>query len=1046
MKTYELGTALRTRAPFTTVMHTTRQIGLAAAVTLLLVLPGCFSAKTVAAGAGTGEGSLLLEHVSWGRLVDILDEEGVLVQEDVVVNPGLASDGFNYRLFQNPVTNTESLRILHPVGTPQFDSYLATAQSGLSPINAKGLLSPPTFSMVGRNAAIKLQFSELLDPGSVNSQTVQVMAGSPPDQSHAVRRIVTSEVGAGGLVKGVVILDTTLNEDDQQTYGLPQNLVGLPESNNSTDPNVIIRIPTALSVAFGQTQILTNAAGTEGLTQTASDPVEYDYYGKPVVVRAFRSGNQVDSGNGFLPDSQKPSIIAELAANVLSLTDLGGSSLITYTISDAICSGIAPKIGDVFEIGGAVYQVTKVVLQQPGGNQVEATRLSGVDPSGFPQIARLTTKYSSADSALQLCYVSFQPPPMVTPGSPSTIELDPYTTATVKFDEPIDRETVRTFDSFVLSFFDYDSTVQSVDQWFGDQAGYDQEGTMGGDILFGPVEVSADSRSFSVAPAAGISDPFAAPADWWLNIGVRDGLGGVLDLAGNPLDSTGFVAGNSSQDIVLTCANPTSAKYFSMRADGTDEVLKRGVNGPRTPDGSPEYAGQYALDPNAPGVLHSRALQRYSRVADPNNQYIGLRTAFGQGIMTPLTPAGAVLMTLYRDIDLGFGLGNTNEYNLDIESLNWSPFAGQIYDFVFNRYSLALAHSNRYPDETINPTSGYPAYKESGLRRDSEFDNNILGFAEGLKDEVFVFDTGATTATQYIITPLKAFQASTGSSMYPWPDFDTTYTWRDTSFPRTLVGGDSGSGAPPAITGVTSGGVLYAAGDVPSVASPLLMRFRCYPQANEYGANGFQVQIMVNSSALPAFRVFSAGGLAQGGWDQVTPDDPNSRGTVPTGGYNTTTLQKTSSFGPEVYWGQVDFVVKVSRIWTHFFSLGGVIAPGGVSAEVFEPSWMIDPTGTSEPRVVVEYRGADSVTDSSVDVPGPLKTALVFDPYADYSPDLPDEGANTGSVGILTEWTEELTDLIDNTSQYFQVRMTFIANADQDVEAYMDAFGFAWSN
>jgi hypothetical protein len=425
------------------------------------------------------------------------------------------------------------------------------------------------------------------------------------------------------------------------------------------------------------------------------------------------------------------------------------------------------------------------------------------------------------------------------------------------------------------------------------------------------------------------------------------------------------------------------------------------------------------------GLLLPRTLMRFSRSADASNQYIGQRIQFGQGVQTPLTPAGAVLMTVWRYIDMNFGLQVPSEYNLDVEGLNWSPFGERVFDDTFDRYSVALSHAKKSPDEYINPQSGYPQYPQSGLLRDQVFDNNIAGFPN--YDEKIVFDVPS-----YPISQINQFTSDSGSAMYPWPDFSTTYTWRDTAIPQTVKEAPGGPGVPPTVTGAP---IVYPQRQVPTIGLPLQARFRCYPRGEFFRDNGFQVQIMVGSSALPAFRVFSGGGRDSGGtWHLIVPDDAGG-GQRPTGGYSPSG-NSTKNHGPELYWHQVDFVLRISRVTTHWFYLGGI--PDSITTVSVEPSPENQAPGT---QVIIEVRGTSDFDDGNCGDgdPSPLTDASTpFDDYGDF----------IGPCGILNNpsaWTTNLNTLVANEYTHFQMRITFVSNIVQNLSPELDAFGFAWN-
>lgn len=1025
------------------------------ALALAFLWAGCFNSSSEGASnvPGTGKAGLYLESVEWGRLVDVFDSAGALVERDVVIREGLQSDGVSYTLGLNPLTQAETLTILQPAGSELFRSLLVAAQSGRVAVATKGLDSPGPFSRVARNGALRIQFSELVDPATVDRQTVQVLVGNPPAKSQEVRYVVKNgEIGADGSPKGVIILDPTISRFDSEQLGIPENAVGYPASLDQENPNLEIRIPTVVEPLYGQNMVLTNLKGTKALGPTKSDPVELSPTFKPIVVRAVRTGNPNDPYNGFMLDQQRPKLITEQAVEIARVDPVVGNAplrTLTYRIAAARCRAIVPKVGDLFEVGDALLVVTRVDdSADPEAYVVTGAVLAGDLPVGGVRPGFLTTAYKSADGELQLCWLAFAPAPEELPAR----GLDPYSTSiTVRFDEPIDPVTVKSLETMVLSSFiftnDPDDPArpfqpgsESVGDYIDRQLGYtydpaNPDDTGSGRIKFGPIEVSADSRSFTLAPLAGLADSHLEGDNpvtgLKLCLALRDGPEGILDLAGNPVDFGGFVAGNLEDQLDpgerIGLSGPASSwpteRYFALRFNATDENA----------DGLSEYAGQYSF---RQGWLGGRDLNRFSRVADPSNPYIGQRIAFGQGIMTPLVPAGAVLMTVYGYHHLGLGLLAVAEYNLDVEGLNWAAFGGSVFDFIYDRYSIALAHSKYFPDDYIEPTTGYPKYPQSGLRTGEPFDKNILGFPEGLADEAIVFDT------QYRISSIALFSASTGTTMMPWPDFDRTYTWRDTGLPRTLTGGQGGGGVPPWVVDPQANKV-YAAGQVPSIGLPLLMRFRCYPEGAFFGANGFQVQIMVGSSALPAFRVFSAGGRdANGTWHYVIPDVPDA-GTTPVGGYNTSTGQPTKAFGPELYWGQVDFVVKVSRVYTHIFRFGGELS--FISPLTMEPPPERLPPGTS---VQIQFRGY-TVVDLAYcgSQPNALTDAVTcFDSYADYI-DYLISNPCCGLVSVPYAWVTDPTSLMNFTPvpQYFQIRLSFVANDVQGFEPELDALGFAWN-
>lgn len=1000
---------------------------------IALLVAGCGGGGPTPSNiAGTGRSALSLETVEWGRLVDILDDDGVLVERNVLIRSSLQSTPTQYRLGRNAITQAETLTILYPIGNPQFTALMRQAQSGLTAVVPKGPNAPPTFTRVGRNGALRLQFSELVDPATVNRLTVQLQVdGIAQDLRYIVKN---GQIGLDGKPKGVVLMDFTITALDQVKYGIPENPLGLPASANQTDANLLLRIPTKLDPLFGQTQVLTNKAGTHSLTATASDPTIYSPNYDPIVVRAARSGNSADPHNGFLLDQTPPRLITELPATIREVQKLGGTAsrfTVTYQIDAPRCQSIHPKVGDLLQAGDGILLIADVENAVQGSEYVVQGSL--LEGQLQPGAASITTAYASEDAELQLCWIKFSPEPQELPAE----LVDPYASIQVRFDEAMDPQSIKSMETMVLTSFTmasapdptrpFDAEIESVGDYIGRQLGYQTifDGsslTGSGRIKFGPIESSPDFRNFVLSPIAGMTDAHQEGAALNLCLALRDDEGGIQDLAGNPLDAPTFVAGNITQAERIRLAGgseswPTT-RYFALRVNELDENL----------DGLSEYRGQFTFEP---GRMKGRPLSRFSRIADQSNNYIGQRIALSSPIMSPLTPAGSVLMTIYGYHHLGLGLLTEAEFNLDVEGLHWSPFAGTIYDDVFDRYSVALAHSKRFPDDYINPTSGFPQYSSSGLYIEREFDRNILGFGSGQADEKIVADA------PYIINATNRFTSQSGSVMYPYPEFQDTYTWRDTSFKASLTGARDGRGVPPA---VIPGPVVYGPGQAPSIALPLLMRLRCYPEGHYYGINGFQTQVMVGSSALPAFRVFSSGGRDSGDdWNLVVPDVPPA-GIKPTKGYNTLTGEPANQFGPELYWGQVDFVTRVSRVLTHFFEFGG--EPSMITTTVVEPESILTQT---QARVQVEFRGSASLSlGDCTDSANHLNDAIsCFDSYGE---EMTPTCCLGSTIGAPTDWTMDPTDFLEMSElpKYFQLRFSFVADIDLNIEAELDAFGFAW--
>lgn len=193
---------------------------------------------------------------------------------------------------------------------------------------------------------------------------------------------------------------------------------------------------------------------------------------------------------------------------------------------------------------------------------------------------------------------------------------------------------------------------------------------------------------------------------------------------------------------------------------------------------------------------------------------------------------------------------------------------------------------------------------------------------------------------------------------------------------------------------------------------------------------------MQPASALPAFRMFSAGGQdGSATWFRVQPDNPAQGGTAPSGGFLPGGSRTPTQFDTLLYWLNTDFVVRVSRVYTHWFDMGNVLAAGAVQGVILEPENPDQPPGTS---LILEYRGSVLVAHGGnpLTASSPLTTAdLPFDGYGD--------GTGIGTISTPGEWTTNFADLAGMQFKYFQVRVTFIANVDLGTQPKLDGLGIA---
>ena len=111
----------------------------------------------------------------------------------------------------------------------------------------------------------------------------------------------------------------------------------------------------------------------------------------------------------------------------------------------------------------------------------------------------------------------------------------------------------------------------------------------------------------------------------------------------------------------------------------------------------------------------------------------------------------------------------------------------------------------------------------------------------------------------------------------------------------------------------------YVANQVRADALPMMMEFKCFPDAGSVGLNAFDISLAANSSSKPYFRAFSTGGInTQGNTVLVLPDTEEEAN----GGFNPGSNppgQKTFGLDNTFYIGAADFVTRISRVHSVWF-------------------------------------------------------------------------------------------------------------------------------
>ncbi len=975
--------------------------------------------------------SLQILESYWGRLVEVYDAAGSTpVFSNFVVDDQIIGDGVNYALERDPLTGVERLRILHVQDSPEFYDAVLGLEANLQVLLKKSVdpSELPPFSAVARNSALVLKFNDLLDPETVSAETVKVLTGYAPTLPFEARVLPDPSHGnvAGGRFYSTrVILDFTVSELEASASGLPLNALGLPSALSVSQPNVLLRIPSQESPANQQFRVL-RALGGRAISFTnngPSDPLSPTLD----VLRAFRSGGPAeltgDLNNGFLRDNSPPVVIGEQSIDLLNSLnfELGLDQPASIRFHSSLCA-YAPQIGDLLDVSSVRMRVVQAPSSAPFNGVVGPFLVRPLCGTCAPPTIHVNTNNPPAgtirapyrpqtgtqDPNYPACFVTFLPAPTQLPGSGVPIDA----TVSITFSEPIDPATVLPFDSLML---EYGNNAPSTSPLYAN--------------VVGNILLSADQRKFTFQPSVPLRKVQPGGAlDTYL-VKLATGEAQVRDLAGNtllePLPPAPFT---------ISALSPAlDSGGIRLKFDSIDEDA----------DGAPEVRGQILFDVQGE-ALRPRAVQRFSSVVDPTVTIVGAMIDLPTtNLQTPLSNNGSRLMRVWRYHDVaGFSLRDDATHNVDVESLWWQPFGGNLQVDNFPEFQIRVSHSRFLPDENVN-AGLLPMFPNSGLVQ--TFDNNLL---DATTDPMTVL---APRARGYQVNPTDLAVSTSGNSIAPFPinrgipqsEF-TYWTWRDTA--KTAVAGPNGAGADTArfatLVGAAANKGFYPANSVPTIGLPLLTEFRTYPSATSSGQNGFRIAIALTSSARPFFRAFSTGGVhpTTGVTTTVHPDsnfqaeggiDPNTGATTPWGD-NT------------LYYGQADFLVRVSRMHTVWLD---TLAPATIFADgVLEPGPELQPTGT---QVVLAYRGATTFSPATT-APHPYADADNLDAYGNL---LTQAQLNSiGATGVTpvtptfldspNAWRSTASGV--NGARFVQLRVSFLSNPQSGLSPTLSSLAIAF--
>jgi len=1044
---------------------------------------------------GGQQTSLKLKEVFWGRLVDIVDSTDARQATDAVVGQ-LLDDSTAYEFDTNPITDKTTVKIRFAVGTPQYaDAYEnLLSDANLTRVADVGLNPVVTIPFIPRNAAIILKFDDLLDPATIDGLTIRVRTGNPPETPFLGR--ITADYNHGDLAEfngqpGLefyttrVVIDSTVSSFDASSTGLPVNSLGYPGSLSLGQANLQIRIPTQVDAESNQTRILKNPTNHE-VSSSGNGTLDDDSLTLDLV-RTLRTGGTGDAtgdpNNGFLPDSEAPSILGTQPVRFEDADDDGqtiepipGTNPQLYRTDLAyafIPCALRLRRGDVIQQSVNGCTVFAVVSCAPGQDcgtgpatgsasngvlsRVYFSYIRADDPANpdddacalqnfvISQVAQLGVEYTPAlHPGAEPCFLTFS-----SVGAPPNRSVATDSTVSIRFSEPMDPASLTAFDTFTLTRYDQGYTDSTADPLDTDPQNLPTVAPTYRNFVVGRVSGSPDLREFKFRPTLPFNHTTGRSEALYLTLSVPTGTSpGVRDLAGNGLEVTFATSGTAASDgIVGFELDSTAAEQrtdgFVFRFDTADMVpgteAAPPVSDPDFPGFDlPEFRGEFLID-GLNELLRPRPVTRFQVAADRTQAIPSLMVPFATGVQTPISRYGSKLQTLWRYCDVGFALLDEQFFNLDIEGLYWGPAGGAVVSDTIPRFEIGLATSFKIPDEAIDANL-LPIFPNSGI--DPTFSQNVLDTAN---DPLRTVHPGAFGTPGYLIQPINAIVTATGTTVMPWPlnrnvaaDKRSYYTWRNTSV--LARGGPNGRGvdvtyaAPDILPPIgTPDPPAFIAGQVPSIGLPLLMEFRCYPNEAITGANSFDISLAAANSSRPNFRAFSTGGLSTNGLVTREPDlqdialggfNPNS---TPTPGG--ATLPVDNSF----YIGAADIVIRVSRAFSNWFD------SGSSGARYMEP--LIEPVAADQPsgtQIQLAFRGANAATSTAL-----RWNADLLNAYGEAT------GAQPTYFQNIATWRNTMAlisspDGIQPGARFFQMRLTFVSNAATNLAPTLSALGITY--
>ncbi|MDF1797562.1 MAG: hypothetical protein P1V81_00145 [Planctomycetota bacterium] len=1058
--------------------------------------------------------SMFIKSISFGRLVDeVYDDAGTLLHRDLVIGQDIESDGLDYLLETNPISRTTRLTILHDFDTSSYKTAFDRLFLEMDDLLTKSLAAweLPPYSMVPRNSTIVLTLSDLIDPATVNAENIKVLTGYGPDLPFQARLAVDPNFGAelaGEFYSTRIQIDPVVTASEAFGSGLPVNGLGLPGAVNTSMPNLALRIPTATDFGAGQFTLLSNLTA-HPLGALDNLPIDGTVSTKDVV-RALRTGGLTekigDPHNGFMPDEDSPEVVGLQSVTINSVAvDFGkpaGNYIVDLTYLNINCAA-SPKVGDIITQPGVFLEVTESGSSPIGGvvAGVRVATLTEESGAPFESGAQYSTRWDPAGVIGADCFVEFDPPAGI--GTNQEVALD--ASVILRFSEPMDPDLLTPFDSFVVSRVDEDVDDLAIRQLLVGNvtASPDlQEFRFDNSVPFyHPVQGAADDFFVQLNVEEGVVD---LAGNGLAKFFPRVQFFTVASAPANRVDHRAFRFARAFDDpqkgsIVDDYDIGIAAGEADIRGQYVYDAV-RGTISPRPVDRFSQVIDRNLTVPawhTANAVLANGGL--LGTFAEPLNplgcKMMSLWRYFDMGLDVQdeayvnidiehinWAPIGSnVISEFYPDFQVSLALtsrfpdesylsppnmlvfpqsgllATSYEENLLLDPNNQLTLvhkkeSGYFIDPVDIFKASTQANMFPYPVNTGVPAS---QFKYWTFRDTATLTRGGSNVQIGLEPPV-LYDFGidpdpnsvlVAIPTDWTTDPPTPAVISFGSSQLVLDN-----NWDENGDDMLEY---SGKYCPDGTF-------------IPSFGLPLLTEFRCYSSDDAIGINRLDTSIamapvwavgVTPQTALtalpkqPTMRIFSSGGVDTTGKDVYK--DPDLE-VVPTGYFNKEVL--LAPLGAPLpgadnifYMGQLDFVIRVSRVHTHWHE-ANVVTNAIFAEPVIEPRNDQQPQGCS---VQLHFRGADTMnniatTDADIlnmygDLPGTAHVSGLKPASPLYWGDPAVDNQNIGFDTTLgSTWAADINQIDGN--RYYQVRITFINNAATGTFPELSSLGIAYQD